>query len=156
MLNSCDTLSRLKGIETKGLLEDYGCLLVLRYAFPVEGNGNPSKRGNPLTQITCDTLSRSKGMETFAPAAVSSYASRLAIRFPGRRESKQGGCPGIYPGSRTCDTLSRWKGIETYPPNHYACKSQNLRYAFPFEGNGNMETLDSENQTTILAIRFPV
>ena len=90
MPTALDTLSRLKGRETrKATLARLG-KHILRYAFPVEGKGNSSA----ASELTVPNM--------------------LAIRFPGGRESKRMyGSNPIALIFLSLDTLSRWKGMET-------------------------------------------
>ena len=148
-LNSCDafpldTLSRLKGMETR----------VKRTIFFV-------------VIMTLDTLSRLKGMETFSsvPHRFSISSCLLWIHFPVGRELKRilelqseylvRKSERTFPLEGNGNTmsnraspfhqlscpkgLSRWKGMETQHPSLPPARSTSAsERTFPLEGNGNV------------------
>ena len=131
----CNSLSRLKGIETRNYAFGASTISDLRSAFPFEGNWN-------LSALVIDA----------------GTWSILAIRFPVWRELKLVEYkPPVENKRLACDTLSRLKGMETFvqlflqPFFRY-----NLRSAFPFEGNGNYFIHEFLHLSLQLTIRFPV
>ena len=130
-----DTLSRLKGIETRGLLHGSTTRKVMvQIRFPV---WRELKRGSynsvRIRPKGSDTLSRLKGIETPTGDTLS-----LSLTI----------------GS---DTLSRLKGIETWFGRSTTTTLIPFRYAFPFEGNWNF-FLPSQSAQSLnrVQIRFPV
>ena len=183
-MNCSDTLSRLKGIETRSEQSEWLLLYLFRYAFPFEGNWNRMRiicqgvipvgfryafpfegNWNPSGIITkqfketgSDTLSRLKGIETETIRNYSDFRRIMVqIRFPVWRELKRNLTHSWHQWfSDGSDTLSRLKGIETLLGRTKIWPSSSFRYAFPFEGNWNADFLISATFVTSVQIRFPV
>ena len=114
--HSCNTPSRLKGIET------WTTIIISR---PLDSCNTPSRlkgietlsftRAQSATATPCNTPSRLKGIETLYPCL-----------DQGRQV--------LHP----CNTPSRLKGIETWETFlRLISLCPSLQYTFPFEGNWN-------------------
>ena len=77
-----DTLSRLKGMETKSEGEDHHCFPTLDTLSRLKGMETPVMDFGRGMSVALDTLSRLKGMETIPAAMSVSILPTLWIRFP--------------------------------------------------------------------------
>ena len=130
---ACDTLSRLKGIET--LL--FGVFYIVLFGAcdtlsRLKGIETTIRLALAPVLLACDTLSRLKGIETLLTGNKGFIGSYLAIRFP------------------------VWRELKHYWHGQWELLGNFLRYAFPFEGNWNVSNWYWTVRYFQLAIRFPV
>ena len=137
---TCDTLSRLKGIETSGFDIGYGFSTILVIRFPV---WREWKHCRPITHSNDGSLWYAFPFEGNWNSRISNSRvsmSKLVIRFPVWRELKliRGATRGAVRGGLVI-RFPVWRELKpsASPSMFHAPRAVVLWYAFPFEGNWN-------------------